>query len=59
MSVFEVHDTHKPQGETFVERISTMDSMAEYALQAWWLRTKRNDGGPVDTDRYEAREARR
>lgn len=55
MAVFCIHDLHKQEGHTHVERISLNTENPEYALEVWWAYSKRNDGGPVDTDRYEAR----
>ena len=55
MAVFAVHDTHKPVGETFVERISVASDSADLALDTWWAYSRRGRGGRVDTDRYEAR----
>lgn len=56
MAIYQIHDTHKPTGATFVERISIQEGSPATALDAWWMRSKRNDGGPVDCDRYEAKE---
>jgi hypothetical protein len=52
--VYVITDTHKAKG-TEGHRIARASAHCpREALNMWWDTSPRNDGGPLDTDRYTA-----